>query len=124
MQAAYQAGIYPTPGWEVLAEQQASMSTTELYRAIWLSFAIAMLALLATSVALLLYSRFSLESPLSVGKVLGAIGTFLGSWATLFELGTPVRTWKGKSLPELIHPKIFISLFVPGLLFIFLGQLW
>lgn len=124
LRARHHDGTYPSPGWAASARQQASDATAELCRAVWWSFAILVLVSLAASGVLFLVGKLEPDLPISASKALGAVGAFLGGWATLFALGTPVRTWKGKSLPELVHPKIFISLFVPGLLFALLGQLW
>jgi hypothetical protein len=121
---AYCAGAYPSTGWEVEAEAAASRSTDELYRAVWSSF-IAVLLVALLSIALVsLAGLIATNLPIAIGKVTSAIGGFLAGWATLFALGTPARTWKAKSLPELVHPRIFSLLFLAGLFFAFLGQLW
>lgn len=49
------------------------------------------------------------------GKGMGFSGTFLVAWAALFELGGPrLASWDGETLSEIIHPKIFQLLFIPG----------
>jgi hypothetical protein len=121
--AHYQAGTYPV-GWEIEARANASHKTDELCQAIQSSL---ITALVVTFIAIILaftLSLIAINLPIAWGKVVNAIGVFFAGWATLFALGTPVRSWKGKSLPESIHPKIFIGIFVPGLLLSSLGQLW
>lgn len=57
------------------------------------------------------------DLPLHSGKVLGFAGTFLVAWATLFELGGPgLASWDGETLSEIVHPKLFQGLFIPGTL--------
>lgn len=122
--ASYEAKKYPPPGWEIEAIANASHAIDKLSKALWSTFvAVLVVALLAIIIA---YSAGILAPnlPIAVGKVTSAAGGFLAGWATLFALGTPVRSWKGKALPELIHPKIFTALFIPGLLLAFIGQLW
>ena len=58
------------------------------------------------------------------GKVLGAAGGFLAAWATLFALGGFWRSWDGEALHELVHPKLFALLFLPGVFLAAIGQLW
>lgn len=121
--AHYQAGTYPT-GWEIEAKANASRATDELCQALWSSFiAVLVVTLLAIAIA---YSAGLLAPslPIAMGKLTNAIGGFLAGWATLFALGTPTETYDGRTLPELIHPKIFTALFIPGLFFAFIGQLW
>jgi hypothetical protein len=49
------------------------------------------------------------------GKGMGFSGTFLVAWAALFELGgSRLASWDGETLSEIIHPKIFQLLFIPG----------
>ena len=121
---AYVAGTYPLKAREVVLEELLSRSTDQLCRSILSSFVavlvVSLLALLAASLS----GVVAPSLPLAVGKVASSFGGFLAGWATLFALGTPLRTIKEKTLPELVHPKVFSLLFVLGLFFAFLGQIW
>ena len=55
------------------------------------------------------------QLPFSLARVLGFLGTFLIGWAALFELGGPgLASWKGETLSEQTHPRVFQVLFIPG----------
>lgn len=57
------------------------------------------------------------DLPLHPGKAFGFIGTFLVAWAALFELGgLGLASWDGETLSEIVHPKLFQILFIPGTL--------
>jgi hypothetical protein len=121
--AHYQAGTYPK-AWEEDAQASLAIANAELSKAIRTSFMTTLaIALIGITIAFLL-GLLATSLPMAWGKIINATGVLLAAWATLFALGTPVRSWKGKTLPELIHPKIFIAIFIPGLLLSFLGQLW
>ncbi|MES2160478.1 MAG: hypothetical protein V4476_04935 [Pseudomonadota bacterium] len=62
--------------------------------------------------------------PLHYGHFLGFVGAFLAAWATFFELGGPrLASYDGETLCELIHPKIFRTIFLPGALLSLTGVL-
>ena len=63
------------------------------------------------------------ELGLDLRKVIAASGTFLVGWAALLELGTGLITWSGETLSELIHPKLFQVLFIPGLIGLFASSI-
>lgn len=121
--ALWRSGTFPQAGWEVEAEEAALRATSELCRAIGSSLLIVSLAALLALVVVASAGLIALNLPFVIGKVVSALGGFLAGWATLFALGTPVRTWKGRSLTELVHPKVFTALFIPGFFFAFIGQL-
>ena len=50
-------------------------------------------------------------------RVLVFSSSFLIAWAALFELGGPgLSSWDGQTLSEIVHPRIFQTLFLPGTL--------
>jgi hypothetical protein len=67
--------------------------------------------------ALIDISIGSIDGSLSFhpAKGISLLGTFLVAWAALFELGGPrLASWDGKTLSEIVHPKIFQIMFIPG----------
>ncbi len=120
----HKAGTFPTQGWEIEAEATISRSTDKLRQALWSSFIAVLVVTLIAIVITYSAGLLAPSLPIAVGKLTGAIGGFLAGWATLFALGTPTETYDGRTLPELVHPKVFTALFIPGLFFAFIGQLW
>jgi len=122
--AAYERGEYPKPGWEhdaaARASEHARHLTCGLRRALFatLSFALAGLVLAAA------FGKVEPSLPLSAGKVLSVFGALLAAWATLFELGGYAATYMGQALHELLHPKFFRVLFLPGVAIASRGQVW
>ena len=97
---------------------------TVLRKQFWWSFLqMTMIALLA------LFIGFRLEviNPnltLHAGKVIVFFGSFLIGWAAIFELGGPsLRSWGSETLSELIHPRLFLLLFIPGIFLLLLAGL-
>ncbi|MGJ0427988.1 hypothetical protein [Methylobacter sp.] len=77
---------------------------------------VAVVAILALAVGI---GTGAIDTDLTVhpGKALAYLGTYLAAWAALFELGGPgLASWGGETLSEVVHPKIFQILFVPGTL--------
>ena len=117
-------GAFPRPGWEGEAREDATRAMHSLLSALLNSFLALTVVAIAAIVVLLLRGAIAPDLPVSWPKVLGTAGAFLAGWATLFELGGLSETWSGRSLNEMVHPKIFTALFVPGAFLAFLGQLW
>jgi hypothetical protein len=124
MLASYVADTYPTPGWEIEEIDKASHAIAKLSKALWSSFVGVLFVALIAIVIAFLSGLLAANLPIAWSKVVSALGGFLAGWGALFALGTPIETNKGKTLPELMHPKIFTALFIPGLLLSFLGQIW
>jgi hypothetical protein len=88
---------------------------SELRKQFWVSFSqVFTVAFLAMTTAYMM-GVVRVTLPFHLGHMLGFLGTFLIAWAALFELGGPrLASWKGETLSELTHPKIFQCLFLPG----------
>ncbi len=121
---SFNAGTYLTPSWEIEAIAHASQAINKLSKSLWSSFFKILFVALIAIVITFLFGLIAPNLPIAWSKVVSALGGFLAGWATLFALGTPIETYSGKTLPELMHPKIFTALFIPGLLLSFLGQIW
>jgi hypothetical protein len=121
---SYKAETYPSLGWEIDVTANASHAINKLSKALWSSFFRVLFVALIAIVIAFLFGLLAPNLPIAWSKVVSAIGGFLAGWATLFALGTPIETYSGKTLPELMHPRIFTALFIPGLLLSFLGQIW
>jgi hypothetical protein len=122
--AKYKAGTFPKPGWEEDARVLARQGREELLSAFRSSLvvlvAITFLAIASLSIA----GNISPDLPVAWAKVFSAVGGFLTAWATLFALGSIWRSWDGVALHELVHPKLFKLLFLPGVFLAIVGQLW
>jgi hypothetical protein len=92
---------------------------SKLWRSLRQVTLVTVLALL-TGVTL---GAIDISFPFNQGKVLTLLGTFLATWAALFELGGPsLASWKGESLSEIVHPMIFQMLFISGT-FVLMGAI-
>ena len=103
LRVKYEKGEYPQAGWHAEAGEDARKAANHLLFELFKSFC------------------WSLAGAIDIAKNLTFIGTFLASWATLFELGGAIATWKGEALHEKIHPVLFTLLFVPGVCLILSG---
>ena len=74
--------------------------------------------------ALWTVGRLSFDLPIAWPKLLSGVGAFLIGWSALYELGEFWKSWDGVALHELVRPKVFMLLFLPGMLFAIIGQLW
>lgn len=97
---------------------------TALRRQFWWSFLqMITIALLSLAVGF----RLEVVIPnltLHAGKVIVLSGSFLIGWAALFELGGPsFRSWDRETLSEVIHPRLFQLLFIPGIFLLLLAGL-
>ena len=119
--AKHEKGEYPRAEWDVEARENARKAANHLLFKLFKSFC---WVLAGTAVAITVGFQSGgvhLFYPIDIGKCLTFIGTFLASWATLFELGGAIATWKGEALHEKIHPILFTLLFVPGVCMILSG---
>ncbi len=120
LQAKYEKGEYPHQGWEIGARQDAEGDANHVRHKLFISFCsilvISTIAIAFGFITGVLHMSLSLD----IAKCLTFIGTFLASWATLFELGGALATWKGEALHEKVHPIIFQLLFLPGVCLILL----
>ena len=120
----FREGTFPPPGFEETARADAREGRIELLRALRGSLiAVAAVTVLALGIVWLA-GKFEFELPLSWPKVFGAVGTFLVAWSALFELGEFWSSWDGEALHELVRPKLFMLIFLPGVLLAIVGQLW
>ena len=122
--AKHRAGKFPLPNWEQSAQANALQGLKELRSALRSSFGAAAGTSLVAVAILLLTGNISPHLPIAWAKVLSAVGGFLAAWATLFALGGIWRSWEGIALHELVHPKLFCLLFIPGTFVAMVGQLW
>ena len=122
--ASYRAGSFPGPGREQEARADSRQGMRELRTALLRAFAAVALASCLAVFVLWVAGNISPSLPTAWGKVLSAAGGFLAAWATLFELGGIWRSWEGEALHELVHPKLFALLFLPGTFLALMGQLW
>jgi hypothetical protein len=121
LRTKYEKGEYPEAGWDVEARKNARKTANHLLFKLFVSFCW-ILAGAAVAIAVGFQSgTVHLFYPIDTAKCLTFIGTFLASWATLFELGGAIATWKGEALHEKIHPVLFTLLFVPGVCLILCG---
>ena len=119
--AKYENGEYPQAGWDAEARENARKAANHLLFKLFKSLCW-ILAGAAVAIAVGFQSgTVHLFYPIDIAKCLTFIGTFLASWATLFELGGAIATWKGEALHEKIHPVLFTLLFVPGVCLILSG---
>lgn len=122
--AAYKVGTFPPSGWEQNARVVARQGREELLSAFCSSFAALAATTFLAIASLWIAGNISPNLPVAWAKVLSAAGGFLAAWATLFALGGIWRSWDGVALHELVHPKLFKLLFVPGTFLAIVGQLW
>ena len=66
----------------------------------------------------------SIFFPLSMQSILQIVSAFLILWALIGKLGYPIRTYGGKTLPEVIDNFWFIVLNVLGILCLFFSQFY
>ena len=122
--ARFQQGVFPQPGWETEARRRAEDGRQEILKSLRNSFvSLALLTLCAVGL-LLVDGKVSPSLPVAWSKVLSVAGGFLAAWATLFELGGLSQTWSAQAAHELVHPRLFALLFLPGTFLAILGQLW
>lgn len=114
LRAAYLNGTFDPCSDEMLKLEADRFA--ELRAQFWNSF----LQMLGASALALAFGAsvgvvgFSL--PLHLGHLFGFSGAFLIAWAALFELGGPrLASWDGETACELLHPKIFQCIFLPGI---------
>ena len=122
--AKYKAGAFPSPGWEKDARALARQGREELLTAFRSAFAALVATTFLAIASLWIAGNISPNLPVAWAKVLSAAGGFLAAWATLFALGGIWRSWDGVALHELVHPKLFELLFLPGTFLAIVGQLW
>jgi len=122
--ASYKAGTFPPPGWEQVARADARQGMEEIRTALWRAFATVTFTTFLAVALLWVAGNVSSNLPVAWGKVLSVAGGFLAAWATLFALGGFWRSWDGEALHELVHPKLFALLFLPGTFLAAIGQLW
>ena len=117
-------GTFPPPGWEKRDRADASNGRSDLLRALRHSlYAMSIVTALALTV-LWVAGKVNFDFPIAWPKVFGGTGTFLIGWSALFELGEYWKSWDGIALHELVRPKLFMVLFLPGVLLATIGQLW
>ena len=105
-------GEYPAEGWEVSYKKIAEQKRKHLINKLCVSFC----WILVASFLAIVFGFFTCNLfPIYTAKLSGFVGTFLASWATLFELGGTLASWKGEALHEKIHPILFQILFIPGI---------
>jgi len=122
--ARFRQGAFPEPGWETEARRSAESGREEILKALRNSF-VSLLVLSLCAVGLFLVNgKVSPFLPVAWSKVLSVVGGFLAAWATLFELGGLSQTWSSQAAHELVHPRLFALLFLPGTFLALLGQLW
>lgn len=82
---------------------------------VWTSFAQMAIAALLSIIAAYVMGALDFCLPVYWGHALGFIGAFLIGWAAVFELGGPrLASWDGETLCELVHPRVFQGIFLPG----------
>tara|TARA_R110001583_G_scaffold193014_1_gene360374 strand:+ start:418 stop:915 length:498 start_codon:yes stop_codon:yes gene_type:complete len=94
--------------------KQSIRAANDLQKGLCSSFLyILTLTILSVFVA---YTKGVIDPSLTINysKLITYIGVYLASWATLMELGGSFRSWDGGALHELIHPRMFKILFIPG----------
>jgi hypothetical protein len=124
LQRLHSAGKFLKIDWKVDAEKQAKEASKVLYAAFLTSFLWMLAASCLSILVAVLFEKISFELTISISKLLSTIGSFFAGWGTVFQLGTPIASWKGRTLPELVHTKIFLVLFILGVVTAILGQLW
>ncbi len=111
LRAKYEKGEYPHQGWEIEAKEDAEEDVNHVRHRVFSSFCwIVVISTIAIAFGFMtgvLHMSLSLD----IAKCLTFTGTFLAAWATLFELGGALATWKGEALYEKVYPIIFQLLF-------------
>ena len=121
LRAKYEKGEYPRAGWHVEARENAREDANHLLFKLFKSFCWILAGAFVAMAVGFQSGGVHLFYPIDIAKPLTFIGTFLASWATLFELGGALATWKGEALHEKVHPILFTLLFVPGVCLILSG---
>lgn len=111
----YKKGEYPSQGWEIEAKENAEKAANHVLHKLFISFCWIIAVSTIAIVVGFITGGLNMFFPFDITKGLTFIGTFLVSWATLFELGGALATWKGEALHEKVHPIIFQLLFLPGI---------
>lgn len=68
--------------------------------------------------------RVGWSGPVVWNKALATLGVFFGAWGTWFGVTERSESWTKSRLDERLRDVVFISLFVPGVLFGAIGSLW
>jgi len=121
LRADFEKGVY-TPNVEEIRESERQRAKDLRSRLRVTLFSTALAAAIASTIAYAIGS-IGFESDFNLRKIFASTGTFLIGWATLFELGTGLVTWSGETLSELVHPKLFQVIFVPGLSSLFFSTI-
>jgi len=111
----YEIGEYPPKGWEEEARKGAKEHRNHLVKSLCISFCWLSVVSIIAIIFGIFKGKLDGNLPIDAAKLSAFIGTFLASWATLFELGGAVVTWKGEALHEKVHPIIFQVLFISGI---------
>jgi hypothetical protein len=101
------------------ARESCASLRRRLFTSLWLTLAVCVLALVfGWHVQAIAPSR-----PFDTLKTCNFIGGALVAWATLFGLGTSKPIWDGDALPDLVAPRLFRLIFLPGVTLLAFGAL-
>ncbi len=113
---AYNKGKFPQEGWENEHRTREYQSLKLMRKKLWHSF----LLVISLGSVVLIYGIVGGDLNLDTKSVHSRINTFIGAsvifWATIFQLvGRPERTYKGRTLIEVLHKVVFFVLLVIGI---------
>ncbi len=121
LREAFEKGTFPNEKQRKSADDNIRKFTKHLRRKLFRSF---LWSLFASSIVVgggFYAGVLGTATGLSIAKTATFAGTFLVAWATLFAIGGPITTFSGEALHEVIHPLLFLFLFVSGVLLILAG---
>jgi hypothetical protein len=122
LREAFERGTFPSDDQKTSAETNIRKFSQHLRQKLVHSFLWSLLVACVVIVGAFVIGVLSMAT-VTLAKTVTFAGTFLVAWATLFEVGGVIATFKGEALHELIRPVLFLVLFALGVLLVLAGIL-